>query len=73
MVSESTPEEFKFTYSCWILQWVTIENWNIPQLVLNVELYRPSISSLAFENNFEEGLFQFRRLHSALQSIILAG
>tara|TARA_B110000285_G_scaffold35140_1_gene37632 strand:+ start:2334 stop:3557 length:1224 start_codon:yes stop_codon:yes gene_type:complete len=73
LFEKSTPEEFKFTYSCWILQWVTIENWNIPQLVLNVELYRPSISSLAFENNFQEGRFQFRRLHSALQSIRVNG
>ena len=39
------------------------------QLVLNVELYRPSILSLTFKNNFQEGLFQFNRLHSALQSI----
>jgi len=73
LFQKSTPEEFKFTYSCWILQWVTIEYWNIAQLVLNVELYRPPILSLTFENNFQEGLFQFNRLHSALQSIRVKG
>tara|TARA_B100000795_G_C22789200_1_gene436080 strand:+ start:371 stop:1594 length:1224 start_codon:yes stop_codon:yes gene_type:complete len=73
LFEKSTPEEFKFTYSCWILQWVTIEEWNIPRLVLDVELYRPSIATLTFENNFQEGMFQFHRLHSALQSIRVDG
>ncbi len=73
LFEKSTPDEFKFTYSCWILQWVTVGDWTMSRLVLNVELYRPSIGSLSFENNFKEGLFQFHRLYSALQSIRVKG
>lgn len=75
LFEKSTPGEFKYTYSSWILQWLTIVscNWDEPRLEIDIIPYVTSVETLQFENNTEDGLYQLKRLHGALESIFANG
>jgi len=75
LFEKSTPGEFKYTYSSWILHGLDIIecNWDEPRLEIEVVPYETQVVTLRFENNAEVGLYQLKRLYGALESIFAKG
>ena len=71
IATKTTAQEFKFTYSLWIikhLHFVQI-NWSNYVFDLAVTLYTTPIEALTFQNNLTAALYQFKRMYDAFKSI----
>lgn len=71
IVTGTTEQEFKFTYSLWIIKqlyFVRID-WSKSIFDLAVKIHPTKITELTFENNRQMALYQFKRMYEAFKSI----
>tara|TARA_B100000780_G_scaffold268026_1_gene225624 strand:- start:249 stop:1403 length:1155 start_codon:yes stop_codon:yes gene_type:complete len=67
----TTAQEFKFTYSLWIIKQLHFihVDWSIPVFDLSITIHTTKITQLAFENNLPVALYQFKRMYDAFKSV----